>query len=216
MANVRTFSVSRDGNVNLSPDFRVHEFRSRDGADQVLIDLDMIPVLQRFREYVEAPVSISSAYRTPSYNASVGGAPTSYHVQGRAFDIPFSPSYRNLTSRNLMANFFNSLGVTGIIVYPSFVHIDSRPTKYHATNTGTPLNLGRVHIPYRGLLRRGSTGTDVGILQFKLNSLGYSAGNADMSFGPMTENAVRQFQANNGLTVDGIVGSLTWNRLFNT
>jgi uncharacterized protein YcbK (DUF882 family) len=34
----------------------------------------------------EHPILILSAYRTPAHNASIGGAPLSQHVQGRALD----------------------------------------------------------------------------------------------------------------------------------
>ncbi|MCM3224846.1 peptidoglycan-binding domain-containing protein [Terribacillus saccharophilus] len=37
---------------------------------------------------------------------------------------------------------------------------------------------------------------------------------ADGIFGPNTRQAVINFQRNNGLGVDGIVGQATWNRLF--
>jgi peptidoglycan hydrolase-like protein with peptidoglycan-binding domain len=35
----------------------------------------------------------------------------------------------------------------------------------------------------------------------------------DGQFGPITERSVRQFQKQNGLLVDGIVGPVTWGRL---
>ncbi|WP_353258086.1 peptidoglycan-binding domain-containing protein [Prochlorothrix hollandica] len=43
-------------------------------------------------------------------------------------------------------------------------------------------------------------------LQSDLATLGYYQGGIDGIYGPLTEQAVRTFQANNGLTVDGIVG----------
>ena len=51
-------------------------------------------------------------------------------------------------------------------------------------------------------------------MQLALNSLGYSTGGADGKFGPATEKAVRQFQQNNGLKVDGVAGNATLTRLY--
>lgn len=63
-------------------------------------------------------------------------------------------------------------------------------------------------------LRHGDTGEPVGTLQSRLQALGYTDShgqpiNADRSFGPATEAAVRAFQRDNQLTADGIVGSRT-------
>lgn len=56
-------------------------------------------------------------------------------------------------------------------------------------------------------IKLGSRGEDVKILQ---TSLGI---NADGIFGQVTDNAVRIFQKEHGLTQDGIVGPHTWSRL---
>lgn len=64
--------------------------------------------------------------------------------------------------------------------------------------------------PSRPLLKRGSTGSDVVYLQQSLSKLGYNPGPIDGIFGPLTEQAVRNFQADKGLVVDGIVGRRTW------
>ncbi|BAZ39007.1 hypothetical protein NIES4101_49570 [Calothrix sp. NIES-4101] len=55
-------------------------------------------------------------------------------------------------------------------------------------------------------------GQEVYMVQQTLQALGYSL-NADGAFGPMTENAVINFQVANGLVGDGIVGPNTWNAL---
>ena len=59
-----------------------------------------------------------------------------------------------------------------------------------------------------GVLRRGSTGANVRYLQTTLGGL-----KVDGQFGPITDRAVRAFQAAQGLKVDGIVGPITWGRL---
>ena len=63
-------------------------------------------------------------------------------------------------------------------------------------------------------LRRGSKGADVTKLQTFLNSQGYDCGTADGIFGAKTEAAVRAFQADNGLAVDGIAGKATQEALY--
>ncbi|MEG2832991.1 MAG: peptidoglycan-binding protein [Ruthenibacterium sp.] len=68
-------------------------------------------------------------------------------------------------------------------------------------------------------LRRGSTGNSVKLMQFYLriiaqNNTAIPVITADGSFGAATENAVRTFQSFYGLTVDGIVGRVTWNKIY--
>lgn len=56
---------------------------------------------------------------------------------------------------------------------------------------------------------------NVKAIQRLLNSRGYHAGAADGWYGPATINAVKKFQADNGLKVDGIVRPRTRQKLFN-
>ena len=60
------------------------------------------------------------------------------------------------------------------------------------------------------VLRPGSSGQAVRELQQALKGLGYDPGAVDGHFGPRTESAVKAFQKAQGLTVDGIVGDITW------
>ena len=57
------------------------------------------------------------------------------------------------------------------------------------------------------VLKLGSKGNEVKALQEKLNL------KADGIFGPLTEEAVKDFQRSNGLEVDGIVGADTLSKL---
>jgi putative chitinase len=58
------------------------------------------------------------------------------------------------------------------------------------------------------LLKNGSKGSDVKLLQEKLGLT------ADGDFGPGTEAKVKAWQTANGLTADGIVGDVTWSKMF--
>ncbi len=66
------------------------------------------------------------------------------------------------------------------------------------------------------VLGLGSTGDTVKDLQAMLALMGYYSGAVDGAYEQMTLDAVRQFQTDAGLTVDGIVGPLTWQRLLPT
>ncbi|MFK3960873.1 peptidoglycan-binding protein [Guptibacillus hwajinpoensis] len=66
---------------------------------------------------------------------------------------------------------------------------------------------------YGDLLKKGSTGSLVKELQSKLQAIGLYSGPLDGDFGNGTEQAVRNFQSRNKLTVDGIVGPATWEKL---
>ena len=211
MSNVVTLNRNYG---KVSSNFKASEFACKDGSNSLLLDKDILSILERFREYVEAPVTINSAYRTKSWNKVQGGASNSYHLYGRAFDIPFKSSYKYLTNVDKMCAFFNTLGLKGIIKYPTFVHIDTRTSKYHANNNGKILSFGTVNIPFKGNLKNGSKNIYVGIMQYKLKMLGYNIGNADMIFGTKTEESVREFQRKNNLAVDGICGKNTWSKLF--
>ena len=62
----------------------------------------------------------------------------------------------------------------------------------------------------------GSRGESVRTLQERLNAKGFNAGSVDGIFGKNTRAAVLAFQKANGLAADGIVGKLTWAKLYDT
>ena len=68
--------------------------------------------------------------------------------------------------------------------------------------------------PDMPMLYRGCTGDAVKTLQEKLNAKGFDSGNVDGIFGAKTYAAATAFQKANGLGVDGIVGKLTWGKLY--
>lgn len=74
---------------------------------------------------------------------------------------------------------------------------------------------GNVPTTDKPTLRRGSSGEYVTLLQTKLIQRGYDLQpyGADGKYGTKTENAVKAFQKDNGLTADGICGKNTWTAL---
>ena len=84
---------------------------------------------------------------------------------------------------------------------PTWVHIDGRYGIPACARGGYPLT------------KLGSRGNYVFVLQDALNALGYNSGNIDGIFGNNTKNSVIKFQRNNNLSVDGIVGCNTWEKL---
>ena len=69
-------------------------------------------------------------------------------------------------------------------------------------------------VPDMPMVYWGCTGDAVKTLQEKLNAKGFDSGNVDGIFGAKTYAAVTAFQKANGLGVDGIVGKLTWGKLY--
>ena len=130
---IKEYSLKRDGELNLSKNFKVKEFACKDGSDKILIDLDVIPKIQALRDYTGLPITIISGYRTESYNEKCGGAKSSYHLQGMAVDL-----YCKGLKTMILALWaeFNGLGGVGVYLDRDleFVHLDVRPNKYRWVN----------------------------------------------------------------------------------
>ena len=91
---------------------------------------------------------------------------------------------------------------------------------YKATHWAIPKGLydGGIVPPVpetKPTLRKGSKGSYVTLLQTELLNRGYKLPiyGADGNFGTETVIAVKQFQTDNGLTADGVVGRATWAKL---
>ena len=122
---IKAYSLKKDGNIKLSLNFRVKEFACKDGSDPVFIDTELVEILQKIRNHFGAPITITSAYRTPTHNKVCGGELYSQHLYGRASDIKvqgIAPSKVADYAEKLLAN-------GGVGRYKTFTHIDVRGTK---------------------------------------------------------------------------------------
>ena len=60
------------------------------GTGAIKINTEAMDKLQSLRDRLGKPLIVRSAYRSPSHNRAVGGAPASKHMLGTAFDIAMS------------------------------------------------------------------------------------------------------------------------------
>ena len=125
---INAYSYAKDGTKFLSKNFRVREFRCKDDTDPIFVDSDLVDVLQKVRDHFGKAVTITSAFRTASYNASkkVGGAKYSQHLYGKAADIKVSG-----VAASVVADYVETLmpNTGGIGRYSTFTHVDVRKVK---------------------------------------------------------------------------------------
>jgi peptidoglycan hydrolase-like protein with peptidoglycan-binding domain len=79
---------------------------------------------------------------------------------------------------------------------------------YNRTPIGTPVTIVG-STPASRIMRKGNSGSDVAELQRMLSKLGYYPSKMDGYFGLLTEQAVRSFQTDKNLQVDGVAGPQT-------
>ena len=124
---IQCYIMDTDKNMNVGKHFKVKEFACKDDSQIVFIDTHLVDILDILRNQVGKPVYINSGYRTPEWNKKCDGAKYSYHMRGMAADIRIE----GMTAKEI-ANRLNRIipNEGGIIVYASWVHVDTRPNKY--------------------------------------------------------------------------------------
>jgi len=126
----------------------------------------------------------------------------SQHYAGTAFDVGQNlNNAQRAELRNTALQSRNWVFVEPVALTPTWVHFDRRFIPSACPAGGYPL------------VRQGSRGNYVLVLQDALNTLGFTGAGLDGMFGPGTRSAVLQYQRANGLAADGIVGCNTWTRL---
>ena len=138
--SVKQFSRSKDGATKVAPNFLVREFASGCGSDTVLLDTRLPNVLQTIRELLgNKSISVSSGYRTLEHNTKIGGAKNSNHMKGMAADLQQKGTDQETMCRAAETALAKAKIPGSIIKYPTFVHVDTSPTRYRGINNGKTL-----------------------------------------------------------------------------
>jgi len=184
---------------NTGNTLKVSEFRGSSRSDVLWTEKRAMQAWNSFRFLYGRSIYVGFAFKTPTEG---GHGQQSQHYAGTAFDVA-----QNLTNaqRAEMRTLAINSGLWGYVepvsLSPTWVHLDRRRGIAACASGGYPI------------VRRGSIGAYVLILQDSLNSLGYSTGGLDGIFGIATANSVIAYQRSKGLAADGIVGCLTWTTL---
>lgn len=177
----------------------VGEFRANSKTDLLWTDRRAIEAFNRLREIYGKPIPVGYAFKRISEGGHTG---MSQHYAGVAFDVGqrLDNEQRSII-RNIAKNYRLFTYVEPENLTPTWVHIDKRILPPACPTGGYPV------------VKQGSKGVYVAVLQDALNNLGYNAGIIDGVFGNNTKNAVVRYQASKGLARDGIVGCNTWKTL---
>jgi peptidoglycan hydrolase-like protein with peptidoglycan-binding domain len=141
-------TYKRGDTTQLSKNFTATEFDCEGSGccKETVIDDKLVEILQKIRDHFGKPIGGShlTAYRCPTHNAKVdNAAKASFHTKGMAADI----SIEGVAPAEI-AKYAESIGVLGIGLYDTFVHIDTRDYKsfwcghqqeYRSTFGGAPV-----------------------------------------------------------------------------
>lgn len=122
--SIKTYK--KGDNQKIAPNFRAREFdcQGRGCCSSTPIDEKLVDYLQQIRTHFGKPVYVT-AYRCKTHNARVpNAAPNSYHCYGQAADFHIDG-----VAPAEIAKYAESIGIKGIGLYDTFVHIDTRTSK---------------------------------------------------------------------------------------
>lgn len=111
--------------------FKRKEFACKCGCGFDVVDTELLNILTEIREHFNRPVKITSGCRCEKHNKAVGGADKSFHALGKAADIKVKGF-----SADEVYNFVNQHypHLFGVILYPTWVHVDVRDTAYRSSS----------------------------------------------------------------------------------
>lgn len=121
-----TYTATVEKNVRLGPHFALYELANNRGRADLPQWIDspesrlFLVMLEEFRVWFDLPMTISSCYRQPDFNRSVGGDPRSAHLMATAADWHVKHTDRQRTNvTNRWSKILKDHGVIGAINYYS-------------------------------------------------------------------------------------------------
>jgi uncharacterized protein YcbK (DUF882 family) len=88
-----------------------------------VLDSNLLSLLSFIEKAMEKELYITSGYRCPEHNKSVGGTPNSSHLKGLACDISMSSD----KDRYILITLLLSGGMNRIGISKTFIHADKDP-----------------------------------------------------------------------------------------
>lgn len=211
------YTIRVDGIFGSGTQRAVRNFQARNGLSVTgIADVTTQNVLYS-SSAIPSGGSVPSTYTTlkRSSRYQAGVVPLQSRLNALGYAAGSADGYFGSRTYRAVRNFQarNGLSVTGI-ADPTMQQVLYSSSAIPAGGSSVvPVPSGNV---YR-LLYWGCKGDDVRRLQQALKNLGYSQIKyVDGIYGKQTYDAVRAFQKNNGLSVDGIAGRKTQNRLYGT
>ncbi len=181
---------------NIGRTMTVREFRARSCSSILWTTKAAMDAWNNLRQSYGAPIYIGAVFKRIWEGGHSG---QSQHYAGVAFDVGQTMTQ---AQRDRIHRIATQSGMWGYVeplsMTPTWVHADRRFGTPACASGGYPL------------LRRGSKGVYVFILQDALATLGFPGGGLDGVFGAGLQAAVKDFQAQHNLSEDGVVGCGTW------
>jgi len=180
---------------------KVKEFRSNSNSSVIWTTKEAMETWNNFREnYYGKPIYVGYAFKRIWQG---GHGNQSQHYAGVAFDVG-----QNLSEQERQNLYDSAVSFGGwsyvepIEMTPTWVHFDKRQYPAACSHGYPTISQTNDYMISVYVL----------VLQDALNALGYRCP-LDGYYFNETKNAVKDFQGDNGLTVDGIVGCNTWTKL---
>lgn len=151
--------------------FKVSEFHPNSNPHQLddaigdfYFPETLLDAANLIRESIGHPVKVNSSIRTPEKNAAVGGAKRSLHlpynedgkVYTRAVDLGISTGIKDIhqliLNNGQLAQQLREMGIGGIGIYDTFVHIDIGPERFWDNRVSTKVGRYNPTIIYHNIV----------------------------------------------------------------